>query len=82
MSFDKFVYGIIDNVEQLTEASEVKVKTILSAGPSTMILNKDRKFLNIGTNYLGHGLRKLGYDCVDCESDPGQQLAAVKLLIM
>ena len=76
MNFDKFVYSMVDNVEQLTEASEVKVKTILSAGPSTMILNKDCKFLNIGTNYLGHGLRKLGYDCVDCDTDPGQLLAA------
>lgn len=71
--FEKFVYDIIGNDEQLVDSSIVKVKTILNAAAS---VNNNSTFLNIGVNYLGHGLRSLGYECTDVDSDPGQLVAA------
>ena len=71
--FEKFVYDIVGNDEQLIESSIVKVKTILNAAAT---VDSNSTFLNIGVNYLGHGLRSLGYECTDVDSDPGQLVAA------
>ena len=71
--FEKFVYDIVGNDEQLIESSIVKVKTILNAAAT---VDSNSTFLNIGVNYLGHGLRSLGYECIDVDSDPGQLVAA------
>lgn len=71
--FEKFVYDIVSNDEQLVESSIVKVKMILN---SAATVDSNSTFLNIGVNYLGHGLRSLGYECTDVESDPSQLVAA------
>jgi|11_taG_2_1085331.scaffolds.fasta_scaffold19518_2 hypothetical protein len=78
MTYEEFIFDTVGNDNQLVESSEVKVKTLLNAAPTAQVIDKSSSFLNIGQNFLGHGLRKLGYNCVDVQSDPGQLLASGK----
>ena len=66
MSLESYIYNKISNNSQLTDISEIKLKTLLDSGISSN-LTLDKSFCNVGNNFLGAALRKQGYLCDDVE---------------
>lgn len=66
MSLENWINNKLSNPTQLTEISEIKLKSILDSITDSNV-SFDHTFCNVGHNYLGAALRKQGYNCEDLE---------------